>query len=187
QRLELAVRVEGVQRRITEVVEEIAVKLVGAAPGDRVHLSAGGLAELYRVVRSLRLEFLDRVDGVDIRCAGGTATSLGEQHLVVVRAVHVVLVVKTADAVEAHQTRAAVLRNVRRIQYERAPIARCDGKVGDQLLVDRLRDLGLVRIENRNRRRNLDRRGHRPRRQSGVDREDLSYGERQVLVIDLAE
>ena len=45
----------------------------------------------------------------------------------------------------------------------------------------------LSGIENRNRRRNLDRGAYRACGQRGVDREDLSYGKRQVLVIDLAE
>ena len=44
--LELAVGVEGVQGGIAEVVEEVAVDLIGAALGDCVDLATGGLTEL---------------------------------------------------------------------------------------------------------------------------------------------
>src|SRR6185437_2595336 len=38
QRLELAIGIECVQRGITQIVEGIAVELIGAAAGNRVHL-----------------------------------------------------------------------------------------------------------------------------------------------------
>ena len=101
--LELAVGIEGVQVGIAEVVEGVAVECVGAALGDGVDLSAGGLAELDGVVGGLGLELLDGVDGVDVGGAGCAAAGLGEQHLVVVGTVDVVLVVEAADAVEADE------------------------------------------------------------------------------------
>ena len=54
-------RVQRVQCRIAQKVEQVAVQAVGAAFGDRVYLPAGRLPEFYGVVRSLRLELLDRV------------------------------------------------------------------------------------------------------------------------------
>ncbi len=48
--LELAVRIERIEVGITQVVERIAVELVGAALGDRVHLTACSLTELDGVV-----------------------------------------------------------------------------------------------------------------------------------------
>src|SRR6202012_846304 len=41
----LAEGVEGVERGIAEVVEEVAVEVVAAGFGDGVYLTAGGLAE----------------------------------------------------------------------------------------------------------------------------------------------
>ncbi len=112
QGLELVVGVEGVERGVTQGVEEIAMDGVGAALGDGVDLAAGGLTELDGVVGGLGLELLDGVDRVDVWSSRGAATGLREEHLVVVGTVDVVLVVEAADAVEADQTRAAILDDV---------------------------------------------------------------------------
>ena len=119
---------------VAQGVEEVAVDLVGAALGDGVDLAAGGLAELDGVVGGLGLELLDGVDGVDIGRAGSAATGLGEEHLVVVGAVDVVLVVEAADAVEADEAGAAVLDDVGGVQNEGAPVAGGDGQIGDERL-----------------------------------------------------
>ena len=67
--LELVVGIEGVEVRIAEVVEGVAVEVVGAGLGDGVDLTAGGLAEFDGVVGCLSLKLLDGVDGVDVRGA----------------------------------------------------------------------------------------------------------------------
>ena len=121
---------------------------IRAALGDGVDLSACGLAEFGRVVGRLRLELFDGIDGVDIWSARRTATSLREEHLVIVRAVNVVLVVEAADAVEADQAGASVLNDVRGEENEVAPVARRNGEVRDQRLANCLRDLGFFRVED---------------------------------------
>ena len=68
--LELVVGIKGVERWIAEVVEGVAVEVVGAGLRDGVDLSAGGLAELDGVIGGLGLELLDGVDGVDVRGTG---------------------------------------------------------------------------------------------------------------------
>ena len=133
------------------------MQLIGAALGDGVHLAACGLAEFDGVVRGLSLELLDGVDRIHIRSAAGAAAGFREQHLVVIRAVYVVLVVEAADAVEADQSATAVLRNVGREQHEVAPVARIHGKVFDQILIDDLRNFGLLRVEDFVDRRKLQR------------------------------
>ena len=187
ERLVLAVGVERVQVGITQVVEDVAMELVRAALGDGVDLAAGGLAELDRVVRGLGLELLDGVDRVDVRRARCAAAGLGEQHLVVVRAVDVVLVVEAADAMEADEAGAAVLRDVRRVQNEGAPVAGGDGQIGDQLLAEGLRDFGLLGVEDRGLAGDVDFSGDGRSGQRGVDGEDLADGEHEILAVDLAE
>ena len=160
---------------------------VGAGLGDGVDLAAGGLTELDGVVGGLGLELLDGVEGVDVGRAGGAAAGLGEEHLVVVGAVDVVLVVEAGDAVEADEAGAAVGHDVGREQDEVAPVAAVDGQVGDQLLVDGLGDLGLLGVDERRLAGDDDLGGDGGGGKGGVDGEDLADGEDEVLAIDLAE
>src|SRR5271155_2781045 len=106
--------------------------MVGARLGDGVDLTTGGLTELDRVVRRLGLELLDGVDGVDVGSTGGATTGLGEEHLIVVRAVDVVLVVEAADAMEADEAGAAVWGHIGRVQDEGAPVTGRDRNVRDE-------------------------------------------------------
>ena len=119
ERLVLVVGIERVEVGIAEVVEGVAVDGVGAGLGDGVDLTAGGLAELDGVVGGCGLELLDGVDGVDVGGTGGAAAGLGEEHLIVVGAVDVVLVVEAADAVEADEAGAAVGGDVGRVAGRR--------------------------------------------------------------------
>ena len=187
QSLELAVGIERVQAGIAEVVEEIAVEVVGAGLGDGVDLTAGGLAEFDGVVGGLGLELLDGVERVDVGGTGGAAARLREEHLVVVGAVDVVLVVEAADAVEADEAGAAVLGDVGGEEDEGAPVAAGDGKIGDELLVDGLGDFGLLGVDERGFAGDDDLGGDGGGRKGDVDGEDLADGEDEVLAVDLAE
>ena len=60
-------RVEGVQRRITQVIKQVAMDLVGAGFGHRVDNPAGRLPQLSRIVAGSHLVFLDRVEAIHIR------------------------------------------------------------------------------------------------------------------------
>ena len=148
QGLELVVGVERVERGVTQRVEEIAVDVVGAALGDGVDLAAGGLTELDGVVGGFGLELLDGVGRVDVRRTRGTATSFREEHLVVVGAVDVVLVVEAADAVEADEAGAAVLDDVGGEEHKGVPVAGGDGQIRNELLVEGLGDFSLFRVED---------------------------------------
>ena len=174
--LELVVRVEGVQVGIAKVIEGVAVEVVGAGLGDGVDLTACGLPELDGVVGGLSLELLDGVDGVDVGGTGCAAAGLREEHLVVVGAVDIVLVVETADAVEADESGAAVGGDVGRVEDEGAPIAGGDGKIGDEGLIDSLGDFGLVGVDERGFAGNDDFSGDGGGRKGDVDGEDLAYG-----------
>jgi hypothetical protein len=79
----------------------------------------------------------------------GATAGFGEQHPVVVRTVDVILVVEAADAVEAHQTGAAVGRDVGRIEDEGVPITVGDGNIRDEMLADGLGDLSLIGVDQR--------------------------------------
>ncbi len=187
QRLELAIRIEGVQGRVTQHVERIAVDSVGAALGDGVDLSAGGLAELDGVVGGFGLELLDGVDGVNVGRTRRTAASFREEHLVVVGAVDVVLVVEAGDAVEADQAVAAVLDDVRRAEHEGAPVAGAYREVREQFGSEGLRDFGLLRVEDRGFGVDLDGGGNGRGGKGGVDGEHLADGQGEILAVELAE
>ena len=163
------------------------MEVVGAGLGDGVDLTAGGLAELDGVVGSLSLELLDGVERVDVRSARGAAAGLREQHLVVIGAVDVVLVVETADAVEADESGAAVGGDVGCVEDEGAPITGGDGKIGDEGLIDGLGDFGLLGVDERRLAGDDDLSGDGGGRKGDVDGEDLAYGEDEVLAVDFAE
>ena len=157
--LRFADGIKCIQRGIAQVVEEIAMDGVRARLGDGVDLAADRLAELDGVVGDFRLEFLDGIQRVDVWRTRGAAARLGEEHLVVVRAIDVVLVVQTGDAAIGDQTGAAVLHHIRRGKHEGAPIAGIDRQIADELLPDGLRDLRLLCIDDVRLAGDLDDRG----------------------------
>ena len=73
------------------------------------------------------------------------------------------------------------------LQDEGAPVTGRDGKVGDEGLVDGLGDLGLVGVDERRFAGDDDLSGDGGGREGDVDGEDLTYGEDEVLAVDLAE
>jgi hypothetical protein len=89
--------------------------------------------------------------------------------------------------VEGDQAGAAVGHDVRSEEHERIPVAGVDGQVADELLIDGLRDLGLLGVDERRGAADIDLGGDGGVGQRGVDREDLTDGEDEILTIDLAE
>lgn len=100
-----------------------------------------------------------------------------KQHLVIVSAVDVILVVQAGDAAVGNQTRAAILHNVRRSENEGAPVTSIDGQVADELLPNSLRDLGLIRVDNVRLAGYLNLGGRATRGQAGVYGQNLPDGQ----------
>jgi len=94
--------IQCIQRGIAEIVEQVTVHGVGAVLVIAFTWPPAA-CEFNRVVRCFRLELLDGVGRVDVRSARSASARFREQHLVVVGAVNVVLVVEAADAVEADE------------------------------------------------------------------------------------
>ena len=70
---------------------------------------------------------------------------------------------------------------------EGAPVAAVDGEVGDEVLVEGLRDLGLVGVEDGGIGGDMTSVVTAAGGQRGVDGEDLADGEDEVFAVDLAE
>src|ERR1700751_2446954 len=85
------------------------MQMIGAASGDRVHDTAGRAAVFGGVVRGVDLEL---AHGGLARKIGSTraAALLGEEGLVVVRAVERVVVEQHADAAKAEESVALLVR-----------------------------------------------------------------------------
>ena len=136
QAFRFVVGIEGVERGIAEVVEQISVQIVGAGLGDGVHYAAGSLAELRAVIAGADLEFLDGVEAIGVGDRG-TAARFGEERLIVVGAIDHVVVVEAGDAAVGDE--AAVRGHAGGEQHEVVPAAADDGQVLHKCLTDALR------------------------------------------------
>ena len=137
------VRIERVQRRIAQVIEQVGMKVVRARFGDGVDDAARRLAELGAVVTGADLEFLNGIEAVGVG-DGGTAARFREESLIVVGAVHRIVVVEARYAAIGNQS--AVGSDARRQQHEVVPATSDDGQVLHQRLAYALRLFGLRRI-----------------------------------------
>ena len=86
-------RIERVERRIAQVIKQVAMQRIHAGFGDGVHDPAGSLAQLRAVIARADLKFLDRIHAVDIGNRRA-ALGLGEERLAVICAVDGTLIVE---------------------------------------------------------------------------------------------
>jgi hypothetical protein len=175
------------QSGVAEVIEQVAVNVVGAGLGDGVHLAAGGLPQLSGIIAGGHLILFHRIQAEHVGAAECAAASFGEERLVVIGAVHRIAVVQARDSAVRDQTAGAIGGHVRREEHEGVPAPASDGKTADCLIAYHLRIFGLLGVDHGGFASDRDFLLNALHRETEIDGYRLPHLQHQVLVQDAGE